>query len=236
MLKPIASKTLWIYILISAISLICIAIPVNLSINRQAKGEIQNSQSSPEFVLNAGGTPSIQEGPLSQRPSPKIEGRLFLNTDNNILYRDTGTKWVTLQLGPRGPKGPVGSQGPQGANGSSVLSGSGPPPPGLGAIGDTYIDTTTGEVYQKVAAPVPPNIRAIPAPSGATLTVGTGQMFATIDAAIAAANNGDRILLTAETFTISSTINVNKSITIEGQGMALLMLPTARRAMVIATF
>ncbi|RII34086.1 hypothetical protein D2A34_12985 [Clostridium chromiireducens] len=66
------------------------------------------------FVINAGGTPSIQEGPIIERPAPKIKGRLYLDTKQGILYRDTGKWWVRLQLGPRGPQGPEGPQGPPG--------------------------------------------------------------------------------------------------------------------------
>jgi hypothetical protein len=83
------------------------------------------------FVINAGGSPSIQEGPYIKRPAPNTKGRLFLDTDNNILYRDTGMRWIPLQLGPQGPQGPQGykgsrgftgfqgSQGPQGLTGAT---------------------------------------------------------------------------------------------------------------------
>ena len=62
-------------------------------------------------------------------------------------------------------------------------------------------------------------IRPIPAPTGATILVGSSQTYTTIDAALAAANNGDRLLLDAETFIITTTVTVNKSVTIEGQGI-----------------
>ncbi|GKU25475.1 hypothetical protein [Clostridium folliculivorans] len=48
------------------------------------KDNQQNYTCNP-YVINAGDTPSIQEGPLSKRPLPKIKGRLFLDTDHNIL-------------------------------------------------------------------------------------------------------------------------------------------------------
>lgn len=184
------------------------------------------------FVINAGGSPSIQEGTTSERPPAKIKGRLFLDTNYGILYRDIGARWKALQLGPEGQQGPRGPrgyqgyqgyQGPQGVrgsagtNGSSILSGSGAPTLAIGNIGDIYIDTTTGEVYVKIASPIPPSVRVVPSPTGATLLVGTGQTYLTIDAALLAANNGDRLLLNPETFDLTATINVNKSVTIEGQ-------------------
>ncbi|PEW34127.1 cell surface glycoprotein [Bacillus cereus] len=70
-------------------------------------------------------------------------------------------------------------------------------------------------------------VRAIPAPTGNTILVGSTQTYTTIDAALAVANNGDRLLLDAETFSITSTIAVNKSVTIEGQGIGATTVVTA---------
>ncbi len=201
-----------------------------MKMNKDTLGYDKND--NPTFVINEGGTPSIQEGTTNERPSAKIKGRLFLDTNYGILYRDTGVRWKALQLGPEGPQGhrgprgyqgyqgyqgPQGVRGATGKNGSSILSGSGAPTLAIGNIGDIYIDTTTGEVYIKIASPIPPGVRTIPPPTGATLLVGTGQTYATIDAALLVANNGDRLLLNPETFDLTATINVNKSVTIEGQ-------------------
>ncbi len=115
------------------------------------------------FVINAGGTPSIQEGPYVQRPAAGIPGRLFLDTDNGILYRDSGTRWIHLQLGPEGPEGPrgprgnmgywgpQGPQGPQGVPGPAggVTGATGPTGPtgitgATGATGAAGADGATG--------------------------------------------------------------------------------------------
>lgn len=69
------------------------------------------------FVRNEGGIPSIQADTLVNRPAPGIIGRLYLAIDKRLLYRDTGTSWVVLQLGPRGCPGSEGPQGPQGIQG-----------------------------------------------------------------------------------------------------------------------
>jgi hypothetical protein len=82
----------------------------------------------PQFVINAGGAPSIQEGPLSSRPLTADVGALFLDTDQKIFYRFNGQFWEPLQQGPPGPPGPrgMGIQGPPGPPGPQ-----GPPgPPG----------------------------------------------------------------------------------------------------------
>ncbi len=63
------------------------------------------------YVINAGGAPSIQEGLLASRPPAGTSGRLYLATDQGILYRDDGTEWVALQLGPTGATGATGTAG-----------------------------------------------------------------------------------------------------------------------------
>ncbi|NUN04897.1 MAG: hypothetical protein HUU57_03955, partial [Bdellovibrio sp.] len=47
-------------------------------------------------VQNAGGTPSLQTGTLAGRPAAGTAGRLYIASDNNTLYRDTGATWVAL--------------------------------------------------------------------------------------------------------------------------------------------
>jgi hypothetical protein len=48
-----------------------------------------------------------------------------------------------------GAEGPAGEAGPAGVPGTSVLSGTGAPPAQLGAVGDIYIDTATGDVWKR---------------------------------------------------------------------------------------
>ncbi|AUO14519.1 cell surface glycoprotein [Priestia megaterium] len=89
------------------------------------------------------------------------------------------------------------------------------------------MDLATGQTYYKLSQPVPPAVRKpIPPPTGATLLVGSTRTYTTIQDALNAANNGDRLLLDAETFIITSTINVNKSVTIEGQGIGTTTVVT----------
>lgn len=45
-------------------------------------------------VQNAGGTPSIQNG--STNPTAGTPGRLFVNTTDDKIYRDTGSAWVPI--------------------------------------------------------------------------------------------------------------------------------------------
>lgn len=47
-------------------------------------------------VTNYGGVPSAGAGLLANRPAAGVVGRLFIGTDTNILYRDTGSTWATI--------------------------------------------------------------------------------------------------------------------------------------------
>ena len=177
-------------------------------------GSNENTDRKLDFVVNAGGTPSIMEGTLSTRPQPGIPGRLFLSVNSGRWYRDTGAHWAALSGGPRGKQGPPGPVGPS----TPILTGIGTPLCTIGNLGDIYIDLSNGCQYFKMDQPVPPSPRSIPAFTGNTLLVGTGQTYTTIQAALAAAMDGDRLLLDAELFAVTDTITINKSVTIEGQG------------------
>ncbi|WP_232290950.1 exosporium leader peptide-containing protein [Bacillus cereus] len=65
--------------------------------------------------------------------------------------------------------------GPTGETGTMVLTGVGDPTCAIGNLGDIYIDLSTGKTYYKLSQPVPPMVRVIPAPTGATIPVGSTQ-------------------------------------------------------------
>lgn len=73
-------------------------------------------------VINYGGVPSAGAGLLANRPAAGVTGRLFIGTDTNILYRDTGSTWVTI-----GGSGTVTGSGAAGQatfwTGASAISG-----------------------------------------------------------------------------------------------------------------
>lgn len=50
-------------------------------------------------VLNQFGSPSLNSNIFANRPTYGQVGRLFVDTTNNILQRDTGTSWVTISGG-----------------------------------------------------------------------------------------------------------------------------------------
>lgn len=96
------------------------------------------------------------------------DGQFYLDTDASLLYgpRSQGA-WprpARSVAGAPGPAGPPGQDGQDGANGrdgavggpgaagNGVLSGSGPPPAGLGRDGDFYLDLTLSTLYGPKAA------------------------------------------------------------------------------------
>ena len=102
--------------------------------------------------------------------------------------------------------------------------------PGLNA--DFVISGPTVELQVTGQAPVGPAFIdpvAPPTPSGTTWTVGTlgGEDFPDLATALASGSvvNGDRLLLSAETFT-TGAITVSKQVTIQGAGLASTVLQT----------
>lgn len=50
-------------------------------------------------LLNNGNTPGILSDVIANQPAFGVVGRLFIATDTNKIYRDTGTAWVLLSDG-----------------------------------------------------------------------------------------------------------------------------------------
>lgn len=47
-------------------------------------------------VLNQYGSPSLNSNTIANRPAFGQVGRLFVDTTNNVIYRDTGSSWVLV--------------------------------------------------------------------------------------------------------------------------------------------
>lgn len=95
-----------------------------------------------------------------------------------------------------------------------------------GAVGVQSCVKVSGPATIAPIEPVPP-----PAPTGSTWTVGTlgGEDFPDLATAIASGSvlDGDRLLLSAEPFTLAAGVVVNKSITIQGAGIASTVIQGA---------
>lgn len=142
-----------------------------------------------------------------------VKASLMIINMNNENIGPSGPMGVT---GPTGETGARGQTGPSGESGVSFLTGNGIPDCSIGNPGDIYLDLDTGKIYQQLLSPTQPEVRSIPEPTGNTLYVGPTRTYSTIQSAIDAAENGDLIQLDAVDFTITSTIYVNKSVTIAG--------------------
>jgi len=77
-----------------------------------------------DAVQNAGATPSVQTGTVASRPAAGTAGRLYIGSDDNTLYRDTGSAWVKIGDG-------AGSTGVSSVGASAPLSSSGGTTPNI---------------------------------------------------------------------------------------------------------
>ncbi len=62
---------------------------------------------------------------------------------------DTGATGPAGETGPKGDKGDPGENGEDGKDGATWLTGTSKPADSLGNLGDMYLNTTNGDVYQK---------------------------------------------------------------------------------------
>ncbi|WP_298298943.1 hypothetical protein, partial [Hydrotalea sp.] len=128
-------------------------------------------------------------------------GDTYIDNNTGIMYVKSGGIWVssgkslmgatgvtgsTGAIGTTGPQGLQGIQGitgvtgPTGNDGASALSGNGTPANSLGNNGDTYINITTGNIYQKSGGVWVNSGLSFKGITGATGTNGaTGQTGAT---------------------------------------------------------
>ncbi len=107
-----------------------------------------------------------------------IDGDYYLDISTGDVYlRAAGNYALATNIlgpvGPQGPQGPqglqgtVGATGPQGPAGSTWRDGAGVPADTLGADGDYYLDTATGNVYLRSTG-VYAQVANIVGPAGAT--------------------------------------------------------------------
>jgi len=77
-----------------------------------------------DAVQNAGATPSVQTGTVASRPAAGTAGRLYIGSDDNTLYRDTGSAWVKIGDG-------AGATGVSSVTASAPLASSGGTTPNI---------------------------------------------------------------------------------------------------------
>lgn len=121
-------------------------------------------------------------------PVGKVDGNnsdMYLDSLNGNIYTIQNSTWnlvanIVGPQGPTGPQGPAGKDGKDGTGsggtGSSIITGSNAPTADIGNVGDMYIATSTGAVYQKTTSgwgsPVIASIIGPQGPTGATGATG----------------------------------------------------------------
>lgn len=75
---------------------------------------------------------AIQRGTLAARPAASIAGRLYYDTTNSILYRDSGSAWESVEAGAQAPAAHAASHH---SGGSDALA--------LGSIAGTLVEAQT---------------------------------------------------------------------------------------------
>ena len=121
-----------------------------------------------------GGGSAWRSGPGVPSNGLGVNGDFYLNETNGDVYEKTGGVYVlTANI-----KGPPGADGIIGMDGTVWRTGSGTPSNGLGVDGDYYLDSVTGDVYERVlgAYTLVANIKG---PTGATGATGstTGRLL-----------------------------------------------------------
>ena len=107
-----------------------------------------------------------------------IDGDFYLNTSNGNVYRKASGIWglpianLTGPAGAPGTPGIPGTPGTPGTPGSVWYEGANAPGGGLGIVGDFYLDTSTGDVYQKTGGGWGSPIANLTGPAGAPGTPG----------------------------------------------------------------
>lgn len=155
----------------------------------------------------------IQRGTLAARPAASIAGRLYYDTTNSLLYRDSGSAWESVEAGASAPAAhasthqsggsdaftgivPGSAFAPAGLTGATAASryvgatASGAPASGTFAVGDYVLDQT-GKVWVCTAAGTPGTWTQVGNPvfTGARAYHSVSQSIANATAVVAALNS-----------------------------------------------
>ena len=101
-----------------------------------------------------------------------IDGDLYLDISTGDVFQKSAGSWGAI-ANITGPIGATGSAGTNGTDGSVWYTGSGIPGAGTGIDGDFYLDSTSGDIYQKSAGAWGASIANLTGPTGTAGTNGT---------------------------------------------------------------
>ena len=139
-----------------------------LALLDDAGAQIVNVINASSSTVNASRLPTIAvagdvTGNTGANKVEKIQGRSVADTTPNTdeYLRWNGSAWAPASL-------TSGLIGPQGLAGSQILTGSGAPAIGAGVLGDSYVDTSSGDLYTKTGAGWGAAVANLMGPTGAT--------------------------------------------------------------------
>ena len=134
-------------------------------------GNIKGAQGNTGTAGAAGSRFYAGAGAPSPATGTNID--LYLNVLTGDVYEKTSGSWA-VSGNIKGPQGIQGNTGTAGAAGSRFYSGSGAPSAGTGTNIDLYLNTATGDVYEKTAGSwaVSGNIKGAQGTQGNTGTAG----------------------------------------------------------------
>lgn len=90
--------------------------------------------------------------PSAGVPALAVVGDFYLDSNVGIYYEKTSTSTWTNRGSLIGPAGSPGAPGAAGTPGEKWFSGAGVPSTATGIVGDWYLDTSTGDYYEKLSA------------------------------------------------------------------------------------
>ncbi len=73
-----------------------VTIAVTGTVASASNADTVDGKHASDLVQNAGSTPSIQAGADASKPTAGTAGRLYIATDTQIIYRDSGSAWVKV--------------------------------------------------------------------------------------------------------------------------------------------
>lgn len=101
-----------------------------------------------------------------------VMGDFYLDGELGDVFEKIGAAEWSSNYNIKGTVGDTGSAGPAGADGAKWYAGLGAPAGGTGVVGDQYLDTSTGDTYEKTGVSTWSNTGNIKGPTGAAGAAG----------------------------------------------------------------
>ena len=121
-------------------------------------------------LLGTGGSTTLRNGVGAPSSTLGTNSDYYLDTSSGDLFKKASGAY-SLQGNLRGPLGPSGASGDAGINGGVWRDGAGVPNNAVGANGDYYLNTVSGDVYTRAASvyELRANIKGVAGAAGGVL-------------------------------------------------------------------